>query len=199
MTQIVENYLHELYLYEELLQIDENFITRLKQFKEDKLKEVASKMKKAFDIGDMQKVKTLASIIPKPSMENLDKLGRKVSPNYKAASKEASKQIGQKFAGMPEAETRIITFIIGLLNEHSDNIVEGVSNTIKKLKKVVKNPKVKKAAGEGAIGTGLAIGAAVIGIGAFISISFPVLLAGLLISGIALAFLMEATRSHATG
>lgn len=201
MTQLVENYLHELYLYEELMQIDENFITRLKQFKEDKLKQIGSKMKKAFDMGDMQKVRTLASIIPKPSNENLDKLGRKISPSYKQASKEAAKQLGQKFAGLPEAETRLISMIVSIINNNADDVVEGVTNTIKKLKKVLKSSKVKKfgGGGEAAVGTGLVISAAVIGISAFLAMNFPILLAALLISGVALAFLMEATRQHATG
>lgn len=201
MSQLVENYLYELYLYEELLLIDENFITWAKRFKEDKLKKFGEKMKKALDRKDMEGVRSIASKMPDPSMDKLEKMAKKASPNFKKAKKEASKKIGMHFAGIPEVEHRVLTFIVAIINSRSDEVVKGVGETIKKLKKLVKTPKVKKlgGGGEGAVGTAMLIGAFMIGLGAFLTISFPFLMLALLLAGLAAVFFIEGARQHGAG
>lgn len=197
MSHIVENYLSEVYLYEELMLIDENLITWAKTFTEEKLKGIGEKMQQAFNRGDMQKVKSIASKIPRPSVDSLEKMAKKTSPNFKKANIEASRQISQKFPEISDTEKRLVTFIVAIINQNSDNITDGVADTVKKLKKLIKNPKVKKAAavtGAGGLGSMLIMAAGVIGLVAFITINFPVLLLALLISGIALVFLIEAAH-----
>lgn len=199
MSHIIENYLNDLYLYEELIIIDENFITWAKRFRKEKLMKIVDKMKNAFERRDMQKVKSIASKIPKPSIENLEKMAKKLSPNFIRINREASRQIKQKFSGVSDAEIRLISFIVAIINTNTDNIIKSVGETIKKLKKIIKTPKVKKLAGggEASVGSSLVIAAGVLGMGAFAMINFPVLMAALLVGGIALGFLMEAAGKHA--
>ena len=115
--------------------------------------------------------------------------------NYTKINKEARKQIGQRFADLPGAEERLLSFILTIMNNNVDNFVEGIAEKIKKLKELRKNPKVKKIAGsEATLGVVLIIGAAVIGIGAIATFSLPALIIALLISGVALAFTMEGVK-----
>ena len=192
---VLDKYLYELQIYEELTIIDENFITWAKKFKEDKLKKIANKLQDAFDRRDTNKIKKIVSLIPKPSIENLEKMAKKASPNYKKVSREASKQIGVAFAGVPSVEERLLTFIVSIVNENSDDFIKSIASTIKKIKKIRKTPVVKKIAGsEATVGLVLIVGAAVIALGAIASFSLPALIIALLLGGIALAFVMEGVK-----
>jgi len=184
MSQLVENYLHELYLIEELEEIDENFISWAKRLKDVKIKKLGTKLQDAFDRRDTGKLKKLMSIVPKPSMDKLEKMTKKTMgrAKYIKINKEVTKQLGIKFTGMPAAEERVIAFILTVMNNNVDDVVEGVTKQMKKLKKLLKSPKVKKIAGsEATLGMILIIAAAAIAIGAVATISLPILLISLLI------------------
>jgi len=197
MSQLVENYLHELYLYEELEKIDGGFLAWAKRQKEVKVKKLGSKLQTAFELRDTTKMKKLLSIIPTPSFDTLEKMAKRIMglSKYTKINKEARKQIGQKFADLPGAEERLLSFILTIMNNNVDDFVEGISKKIKKLRELRKNPKVKKIAGaEATLGMVLIVGAGSIAIAAIATFSLPALIIALLISGVALAFTMEGVK-----
>lgn len=185
----ISKYLNELYLYEEISYIDENFASLAQKLSNNKLINILQTASKTKDLNTVKKV---MSAIPKVEADKLKLIGNKSNKNFDRAYKITEIEVKKQFPELSGDKLKYFTLIITPFVAISNKMEETARNKVISLKKKAATFGFKKfSGGEGMAGMFLAIMAGAFAAAAFANLSLFPLLVAIVIAGFAGLCLLE--------
>ncbi len=185
----ISKYLNELYLYEEITYIDENFASLAKKLANNKLINILQTASKTKDLNTVKKV---ISAIPKVEADKLKIIGNKTNKNFDKAYKITEIEVKKQFPELSGDKLKYFTLIITPFVVISNKMEETARDKIVSLKKKAATLGFKKfSSGEGMAGMFLTILAGAFAATAFANLTLFPLLVAIVIAGFAGLCLLE--------